>query len=272
MIYERPLPNRVVIKVGTSTLAHETGRLNLRRMEGLTRVLSDLKNRGMQIVLVSSGAIGVGAGKMGLPKRPADMPGKQAAAAVGQCELMYRYDKLFGEFNHMVAQVLLTRDVVDDPIRRQNVINTFNRLLDMGVLPIVNENDTVCVDEVDSGGRFGENDTLAAMVAGLIGADLLILCSDIDGLYEADPHKNPDAARFAQVGDLDAVAQAAGGSLSANGTGGMVTKLHSARLAMEEHVDLIILNGRDPKVLYGLFDGENIPATLFRRGVENRLE
>lgn len=272
MKYSDKTPKRVVIKVGTSTLAHETGRLNLRRMESLTRVISDLKNRGLEIVLVSSGAIGVGSGKLGLPSRPSDMPTKQAVAAVGQCELMYRYDKLFEEYNHTVAQVLLTRDVVDEKHRRENVINTFERLFALHALPIVNENDTVCVEEIESGGRFGDNDTLSALVSVLTKADLLILCSDIDGLYESDPHQNPDAGRFSCVGDLEAVKGLAGGSLSANGTGGMVTKLQAAEICMAEEIDMVILNGSNPELLYDLFDGKELAGTLFRKGADNRME
>ena len=268
MRYCNEKAKRIVIKVGTSTLTHATGRLNLRRMEHLTRVIADLKNRGYEIVLVSSGAIGVGSGKLGLPGRPSDIPTKQAVAAVGQCELMYRYDKLFEEYNHTVAQLLLTRDVVDDPVRRSNVVNTFNRLLELHALPIVNENDTVSVEEIE----FGDNDTLSAMVAHLICADLLILCSDIDGLYESDPHKDANAKRYACVGDFEKLEASVTGSLSVNGTGGMVTKLHAAKQCMEDDIDMIILNGKDPDILYDLFDGKDVPATLFSKGLDNCLE
>ena len=180
---------RIVIKVGTSTLAHPTGLLNIRRVSRLCEVMSDLKNAGHELVLVSSGAIGMGAGKLSLGGRPADMPTKQAAAAVGQCELMYTYDKLFTEHNHTVAQVLLTADDVQHPQRERNVHNTLTRLLELGALPIVNENDTVATEEI----AIGDNDTLGAIVAVAVQADLLILLSDIDGLYTADPHKDPHA-------------------------------------------------------------------------------
>ena len=184
---------RIVIKVGTSTLAHATGRLNIQRMERLCKVLSDLKNAGHEIILVSSGAIGMGVGKLNLPGRPADMPGKQAAAAVGQCELMYFYDKLFAEYNHIVAQLLLTGEDIRSEQRSRNVRNTLSRLLELGALPVINENDAVATDEIGVDNTIGENDSLSAIVAAAIGADLLILLSDIDGLYDSDPHKNPDA-------------------------------------------------------------------------------
>ena len=186
---------RIVIKVGTSTLAHATGRLNIQRMERLCKVLSDLKNAGYEIILVSSGAIGMGVGKLNLPGRPADMPGKQAAAAVGQCELMYFYDKLFTEYNHIVAQLLLTGEDIRSEQRSRNVRNTLSRLLELGALPVINENDAVATDEIGVENTIGENDSLSAIVAAAIGADLLILLSDIDGLYDSDPRKNPDARR-----------------------------------------------------------------------------
>ena len=178
---------RVVVKVGSSTLTHESGLLNIRRVEQLVKVLADIENSGRQVVLVSSGAMAVGVGKLGLHEKPADMPGKQAVAAIGQCELMYIYDKHFSEYNHVTSQVLLTRDVVDDPMRKRNVQNTFERLLGLGTIPIVNENDTVCTEEIEHAATFGDNDTLSATVAELAGADLLVILSDIDGLYDGDP-------------------------------------------------------------------------------------
>ena len=180
---------RIVVKVGTSTLAHATGRLNIQRMERLCKVLSDLKNAGHQIILVSSGAIGMGVGKLNLPGRPADMPTKQAAAAVGQCELMYIYDKLFTEYNHTVAQLLITAPDIADGARKENFHNTMGRLLELGALPVLNENDTVSTDEI----VIGDNDTLSAAVAATISADLLVLLSDIDGLYDCDPRRHADA-------------------------------------------------------------------------------
>ncbi len=180
---------RIVVKVGTSTLAHSTGCLNIRHIEDLCKVLSDLKNAGNEIILVSSGAIGMGIGKLSLKERPTDMPTKQAAAAVGQCELMYAYDKLFSEYNHTVAQILLTGLDLEDPTRYHNIKNTMNRLLELNVLPIINENDTVNTDEIS----VGDNDTLGAIVAVSMHADLLVLLSDIDGLYTADPRENKNA-------------------------------------------------------------------------------
>ena len=250
---------RVVVKVGTSTLTYENGRLNLRRVESLCRVLSDLKNSGREIVLVTSGAIGVGAGHLGLKERPRDIGGKQAAAAVGQCELMYIYDKRFGEYGHITAQVLLTRDVVEDPVRKGNVVNTLTRLLEYGTVPIINENDTVAVDEIE----FGDNDTLSAMVAELIGADALVLLTDIDGLFNADPHVHADAHRIPVVHEIDdSIRALAGGAGSKRGTGGMVTKLNAAQIAMEAGIPAVIMNGAQPFRLYDLFDGRP-RGTLF---------
>lgn len=253
---------RIVVKVGTSTLAHATGRINIRRMEGLVKALADLQNGGRQVVLVSSGAIGVGVGKLGLPERPADMPSKQAAAAVGQCELMYLYDKLFSEYSHTVSQVLLTRDAVEDPVRREHVVNTFHRLLDYGCIPIVNENDTVSVEEIE----FGDNDTLSALVAVLTQADALVLMSDIDGLYTANPREDPAAKLIPVVEEIDdALLALAGGAGSGLGTGGMTTKLHAAQTALAAGIPMAIINGSRPENLYRLFDGEEI-GTRFAAG------
>jgi len=251
--------DRVVVKVGTSTLTHPTGLLNIRRIEHLVEVLSDLKNAGKEIVLVTSGAIGVGAGKLGLRERPSDMPTKQACAAVGQCELMYLYDKYFSVHNHKVAQVLLTGDIIDSPGRKENVCNTLNRLLSLSVLPVVNENDTVSVEEIE----IGDNDTLSAMVAELVRAGLLILLTDIDGLYDRDPRLFPDAKLIPKVTVLDErILSAAGGKGSAFGTGGMATKLRAAALCMERGIPMQIVNGKDPSLLYRLWDGE-AAGTLF---------
>ena len=216
---------RIVIKIGTSTITHPTGRLNIRQMEALCKVLSDLKNAGNEVILVSSGAIGMGVGKLRLGKRPADVPTKQAAAAVGQCELMYTYDKLFSEYRHTVAQILLTADDIADPVRHENFQNTIQRLLELDAIPIVNENDTVSVAEFG----IGDNDTLSAIVATSVHADLLVLLSDIDGLYTADPHKNPDAARIELVPEItEEILRLADGKGSELGTGGMKTKLPGA--------------------------------------------
>ena len=246
---------RVVVKVGTSTLAHPTGLLNIRRVEELCRVLSDLKNAGHEIILVSSGAIGMGVGKLSLKSRPADIPTKQAAAAVGQCELMYTYDKLFSEYRHNVAQILLTASDIEQPQRRQNFHNTLTRLLELHVLPIINENDTVATEEIN----IGDNDTLSAVVAANIQADLLILLSDIDGLYDADPHKCPDAKIIHTVSELtDEIMALGGGSGSALGTGGMATKLHAAQIVTAVGTDMVIANGEHPELLYRIIDGEVI--------------
>ena len=246
---------RITVKVGTSTLAHATGRLNIQRMESLCKVLSDLKNAGHEIILVSSGAIGMGVGKLNLPGRPKDMPTKQAAAAVGQCELMYTYDKLFNEYNHTVAQVLLTGEDVKNDQRRHNMRSTIFRLLELGVLPVINENDTIATDEI----VIGDNDTLGAVVAVNAEADLLILLSDIDGLYTSDPHKNSDARLIPEVNkiteDIEALAGGAGTSL---GTGGMQTKISAAKLVTEAGVDMIITNGANPTVLYDIMDGKPV--------------
>jgi glutamate 5-kinase len=244
---------RIVVKVGTSTLAHPTGRLNIRHVEKLVAVLSDLANAGHELILVSSGAIGMGVGKLGLKSRPADMPTKQAAAAVGQCELMYTYDRLFTEYNHTVAQILLTGADIDETNRRQNFQNTLYRLLALGALPIVNENDTVATEEI----AVGDNDTLAAIVARCASADLLVLLSDIDGLYTADPRRAPDARLIPLVEEITPELEAlAGGSGSDLGTGGMSTKLHAARLATEAGVDMVIANGSRPELLYDIAEGK----------------
>ena len=219
---------RIVVKVGTSTLAHPTGRQNIQRMERLCKVLSDLKNAGHEVILVSSGAIAMGVGKLNLPGRPADMPTKQAAAAIGQCELMYFYDKLFTEYNHTVAQLLITApDIAEGGVRKENFHNTLERLLDLGALPVINENDTISTDEI----VIGDNDTLSATVAATVRAELLILLSDIDGLYDSDPHKNPDAKLISVVPELtEDILRLGGGAGSALGTGGMATKLHAAQI------------------------------------------
>ena len=246
---------RIVVKVGTSTLAHATGRLNIRRVEELVKVLSDLKNAGHEIILVSSGAIGMGVGKLNLPGKPADMPTKQAAAAVGQCELMYTYDKLFSEYNHTVAQILLTGDDVDHDDRRRNFENTMARLLELGALPIINENDTVATAEI----KVGDNDTLGGIVACAVHADLLILLSDIEGLYTADPRKDPAARLIPTVEEVTPAIEAlAGGAGSALGTGGMATKLRAAKLVTARGCDMVIANGGHPEILYPIVNGETV--------------
>ena len=246
---------KIVVKVGTSTLAHPTGHLNIRHVEDLVTVLSDLRNAGHEIILVSSGAIGMGVGKLHLPGKPADIPTKQAAAAVGQCELMYTYDRLFTQYNHTVAQILLTGEDVDHAERRQNFENTINRLLELGALPIINENDTVATAEI----KVGDNDTLGAIVACTVNADLLVLLSDIEGLYTADPHKNPDAFLIPVVEDITPEVEAlAGGVGSGLATGGMTTKLRAAKLVTAVGCDMVIANGAAPSVLYDIVDGRDV--------------
>lgn len=238
---------RIVIKVGTSTLTHETGDLNIRRVEQFVKVLSDIKNSGREVILVSSGAIAIGIGKLGLKTRPKDIPSKQACAAVGQCELMHIYDKLFSEYNHTVAQLLLTRDIVENGVSNENVINTMNRLLAMDVIPIINENDTISYEEI----KFGDNDKLSAIVACLAGASKLIMLSDIDGLYDKNPKKFKDAKLIPEVKTIDdKLIELAEGAGSERGTGGMITKIHAAQLTMERGIGMIILNGNDPSLIY----------------------
>ena len=257
---------RIVIKVGTSTLAHSGGRLNIRRVELLCKVISDLKNAGNQILLVSSGAIGMGVGKLGLSGRPEDMPGKQAAAAIGQCELMYTYDKLFSEHSHTVAQILLTAEDIQHQRRSVHVHDTLERLLNWNVLPIINENDAVSTDEIGIQTTIGENDTLSAIVARLVGADLLILLSDIDGLYTSDPKKNEDAKLISTVEEITPeILNLAGGAGSCLGTGGMATKLKAAGIVMECGIDMVITNGEDPNLLYDLFDGKAVGTRFIGR-------
>ena len=255
---------RTVIKIGTSTLTHENGSVNLRRIEALCRIVSDIMNSGEEIILVSSGAIGMGVGKLGLRGRPSDSAGKQACAAVGQCELMYEYDKLFGEYNHTVAQILLTAPDLACDDRRQKFENTVERLLELKVLPIINENDTVATEEI----VFGDNDTLAAKVAVTAEADLLILLSDIDGLYTADPHKNPDARLIDEVHEINnEILALAGKAGTDRGTGGMETKLKAAKIATEAGCDMIIANGQSPELLYDLMDGKKIGTRFFAKKV-----
>ena len=247
---------RIVVKVGTSTLAYPTGRLNIQRMERLCRVLSDLKNAGHEIILVSSGAIGMGVGKLNLPGRPADMPSKQAAAAVGQCELMYTYDKQFTEYSHTVAQLLLTGEDIKSEQRSRNVRNTLSRLLELGALPIINENDAVATDEIGVENTIGENDSLSAIVAAAIGADLLVLLSDIDGLYDKDPRRHPDARLIPSVERVDdELFTLAEDSSTGLGTGGMITKLRAAAIATEAGCEMVIANGSKPEVLYDIAAG-----------------
>ena len=258
---------RVVFKVGTSTLCHAGKGLNFKNIDGLARVLTDIKNEGREVILVSSGAIGAGVSKLGLPDRPREIREKQAVAAVGQLELMHIYDKLFGEYGATVGQVLFTREDVDRPAVRQNLCGTFEALLSMGVIPIVNENDSVCIEEIESEHKvFGDNDTLSAVVASLTGANLLVILSDIDGLYDSDPHLNPDAMLIPEVNEIDErISALAEDAKSSFGTGGMITKLSAARLAGEHGVDTVITNGSKPGNLYAAVYGGSV-GTRFTLG------
>jgi glutamate 5-kinase len=244
---------RVVVKLGTSTLTHKTGRLNIRRVEKLVKVLADIQNAGNEVILVSSGAIGLGMSKLGLREKPKDTPSKQACAAVGQCELMYMYDKQFSEYSLTVAQFLLTKYILIED-RRKNVENALERVIGQGVIPVVNENDTVAIDELEL--EVGENDSLAATVASIAKADLLIIMSDIDGLYDKDPHDFHDARLIPEVTEItEDIRKLAGGAGTRLGTGGMITKIKAAEIAVESGIDLIIVNGREPENLYKIFDG-----------------
>lgn len=246
---------RVVIKVGTSTLTHQNGNINIRRIENLCKVISDLKNSGLEIIFVSSGAIAMGVGKLGLKTKPQDIPSKQACAAIGQCELMYTYDKLFQEHNHTVAQMLMTGADFENEERHTNFDNTLAKLLEFGVLPIINENDTIATSEI----KVGDNDTLSAIVATSANADMLILLSDIDGLYTADPHKVSDATLIPTVKEIDEnTMKLAGAAGTSRGTGGMITKLHAAQICMDAGIDMIIANGSNPTILYDIFDGKSV--------------
>ena len=246
---------RIVVKIGTSTLAYATGQLNIRRVEELCKTMSDIRNAGHELILVSSGAIGMGVGKLGLRTRPRDIPTKQAAAAVGQCELMYVYDKLFSEYHHTVAQLLITADNLSNETRHANFTNTLNRLLELGAVPVINENDTVATDEI----VIGDNDTLAAMVAESVEANLLVLLSDIDGLYTADPHADPTARLLPVVHQVDdGIRALAGVSSTDQGTGGMVTKLRAAEICLNCGCEMVIANGAEPRLLYDIVEGKPV--------------
>ena len=256
---------RIVLKLGTSTLTHKTGKLNIRRMTNLVRILSDLHNEGRELLLVSSGAVGMGVGKLNLSERPKDTPSKQAAAAVGQCELMHIYDDMFAKYNVTVAQILLTRATLTNE-RLPHVQNTIGRLLEMGVIPIVNENDTVAIDELEL--EIGENDSLSATVAAAVGADLLVILSDINGLYSADPRTNADAQVIREVHKIDEhIEQMAGGAGSALGSGGMATKIGAAELCMDANIPMLVANGDKQGLLYDIVDGKQV-GTLFSRNNE----
>ncbi len=254
---------RIVIKIGTSTLAHASGHLNIRRVEDLCKTISDIRNAGHEIILVSSGAIGMGVSKLGLKKRPEDIPTKQAAAAVGQCELMYIYDKLFSEYNHTVAQMLISADDIRDEKRHANFTNALNRLLEMDIIPVINENDTIATEELG----IGDNDTLAAQVAASVKADELILLSDIDGLYTADPHRDSGAKLITEVREFsDEIMKLGGGAGSSFGTGGMRTKLIAAKICTQSGCDMLIVNGSDPDLLYDAAEGKPVGTRFYAKG------
>jgi len=256
---------RIVIKVGTSTLTHHTGNLNLRIMDKLAMVLSDIKKNGTDIVLVTSGSITAGVSKLGLKERPKSVKERQAAASVGQCELMFTYDKLFSQYGQMVSQILLTRAITDTELYRNNIINTFETLLSYGVIPIVNENDTVAVDEL----VYGDNDTLSAVTATLVNADMLIILSDIDGFYDTNPQLNENAKLIPVIKEITAeIENAAGDSESLVGTGGMATKISAAKIAVNNGIDMVICNGKNPESLYDILDGKHVGTLFVRKKVE----
>jgi glutamate 5-kinase len=283
---------RIVVKVGTSTITYDTGKINLSRIDKLSMVISDLVNQGKDVVLVTSGAIGVGVGKLKLKERPKTIMEKQAVAAVGQCELMHIYSKFFSEYGHIVGQILLTRDVVEDEYRKNNVVNTFNTLLEKGIIPIVNENDSVCVKELEgengetgrndehgrngesgrNGGNesnpvFGDNDTLSAIVACLINADLLVILTDVDGLYDCDPKENSCSRKLSVIIEITPdIERCVGGAGSKQGTGGMVTKLAAAKIATTAGIDVVLANGSNPSFIVDILKGKDI-GTLFTRQV-----
>lgn len=261
MDYRKALADkrRIVIKIGTSSLTFPNGRLNLRRIEHISNVIAALKKQGRDVVLVSSGAIAVGVGKLGLKNRPNTIPGKQAMAAIGQAILAKIYRKFFEAHHISVGQILLTSDVITIPEKHKNAENTFAKLLELGVVPIVNENDTVSTDEIE----IGDNDTLSAMVASICKADLLIILSDIDGFFDKDPRKNKDAKRISIITDVnDKVSNAAGSAGSSFGTGGMATKISAVKICHKDNIDTIIANADKPEILFDIFDGKDI-GTLF---------
>lgn len=256
--------NRIVIKVGTSTLTSETGKSDLRSFDRLACVLSDIQNKGYEVILVSSGAIAVGTNKLNLNTRPSSMRMKQAAAAVGQCSIMFWYDKFFGDYDKTIAQILLNADDMEHEEKKENLTNTFNALLEMSVIPVVNENDSVSYTEIESSDRlFGDNDMLSAVVAVLCKAKQLVILSDIDGMYDSDPRLHPDAKLIDRIEHIDdSVYSLAGGAGSRRGTGGMKTKIQAADLATASGADVIITNGKNPEAIYEIIAGKSV-GTLF---------
>lgn len=253
---------RIVIKLGTSTLAYSTGKLNIHRMTNLVRVISDLHNSGREIIMVSSGAVGLGAGKLGLSRKPKDTRMKQAVAAVGQCELMHIYDDMFEKYSVTVAQILLTKTIINNHGHCDNFKNTVESLISMGVIPIINENDTIAIDELEL--EIGENDSLSALVAELVEADLLLILSDIDALYDDNPRINPDAKPITYVEKITPeIEKVAGGAGSNLGTGGMSTKINAGKIAAAAGIDMVIMNGKNPDMLYDLFEDKEL-GTFFK--------
>jgi glutamate 5-kinase len=259
---------RIVIKIGTSTLAYPNGRLNIRRAEQICRTVADIANAGNDVVIVSSGAIGMGVGKLSLGGRPDDIATKQAAAAVGQCELMYTYDRLFGQYNRTVGQILLTSSDFRHADRHANFRNTVDRLLELGTVPVVNENDTVATDEI----KFGDNDTLSALVATSIGAELLVILSDVSGLYTSDPRRDPNAKLIPRIDRINDSIYALAGGTTGLGTGGMKTKLGAADICLRAGCECVIASGHDPSVLYGIIAGEDVTCTRFVPSAERNRE
>ncbi len=251
---------RLVVKIGTSSLTHNNGKTDIKHMSELVRVISDIANSGVSVAVVSSGAIAVGVGKLGLKSRPGDTEGRQAAAAVGQCELMFMYDKMFSEYGHTVGQMLITKSDVDDPERRRNMINTFEKLFELGVIPVINENDCVAVEEI----VYGDNDCLSAVVAELIGADKLVILTDIDGLYDKNPSEYEDAKLIAKVPEItEEIIALAGGAGSDLATGGMVTKVRAAQIAGAAGIDTVVMNSTPADNLYSVCEGKNA-GTIFK--------
>ncbi len=251
---------RLVIKIGSTSLTYENGKINLRQVDKLAWVISDLRNKGIDVLLVSSGAIAVGADKLGLPERPRDIIGKQASSAVGQALLMQIYERCFGEYNQKLAQILLTKGVFESAYKKRNARNTIDRLFELKVIPIVNENDTVATEELN---EFSDNDTLSAYVSDLIDSDALIILSDIDGLYTEDPNKNPDAQIIDTVTEIGpSIYRIAGGSSSSLGTGGMATKVQAAELLNKRGIDMVVAQGSNPAILFDILEGKKI-GTMF---------
>lgn len=249
---------RIVVKVGTSTLTHSTGKTNIARMAKLVSVLSDLHNMGHEVVLVSSGAVGIGAGKLGLSEKPKTTKARQAAAAVGQGELMFLYDKFFSEYSIVVSQLLLTSQTIKYDDSREHLLDTFNQLIEFGSIPIVNENDSVSVEELLN----GDNDCLSADVASLINADLLILLTDTDGLYDSNPAHNKDAKLISVVDRITPEIEAVAGGAGEKGTGGFATKVKAAKIATASGIPVVVMNGEKPTSIYKVLDGESV-GTMF---------